>query len=168
MAEVRKITIEIVEGSGGGDDGDNKVKKKKKKKTDEEILEEKKKKASEQLWHQARDVFLISVEESLQRHFTLTENYMSQNIYANAKKSISLAMSAGASILEGAKIGSVFGPGGTIGGAIVGAATFAVQQQLQYQTRMSSYYQSLNASNYQSDFSQVRAGLIDGSKGTEN
>ena len=165
MAEVRKITIEIVEGSGGGDDEEDEEAKKKRK---EEQLKKKQANVLKNLGKETLDLVASTVEDSLQRHFTLTENYMSQNIYANAKKSISLVMSAGSSILNGAKIGSIFGPGGTAVGAIVGAASFAIQQQVQYQNRMSSYYQSLNASNYQSDFSQVRAGLIDGSKGTEN
>lgn len=166
MAEVRKITIEIVEGSGGGDGGgdDEEKKKKKKKKTEEEKFLD----AAKHIGQEFLNVIQTNVEQSLQRHFTLTENYMSQNIYNNAKKSISMVMNGAASIASMAKIGGLLGPVGAGFGAVAGAALFIAQQHENYQTRMSSYYQSLNASNYQSDFSQVRAGLIDGSKGTEN
>ena len=166
MAEVRSITIEIIDGSGGGEDDEDKKAKKKKK--EEEKLKEKQKNALKKFGQEALAMLTNAAEQSLQRHFTLTENYMSQNIYSNAKKTISLVTQGATSIASMAKIGGVFGPVGAVGGAIVGAVSFGVNTFIDYQTRMSSYYQSLNAGNYQSDFSQVRAGLVDGSRGTEN
>lgn len=166
MAEVRSITIEIINGSGGG--GDDEEKKLKKKKREEEKTKEKQKNALKKFGQEALELLGNAAEQSLQRHFTLTENYMSQNIYANAKKTISLVKQGATSIASMSQIGSVFGPVGAVVGAAIGAISFGVDTAIAYQTRMSSYYQSLNAGNYQSDFSQVRAGLVDGSRGTEN
>lgn len=169
MAEVRKITIEIVEGDGGGDDGE---KTKKKKKTKEEKEKENKKKAWKQIgknaFNEAKEMLISGVENSLQREYTLTENYMAQTTYANAKKSISMVTSLGTTIAGAAKVGSLAGGAGIAVSVGVAVVSWAFNQQIAYQTRMSSYYQSLNASNYQSDFSQIRAGLIDGGRGTEN
>lgn len=170
MAEVRKITIEIVEGDGGGDDGENKTKKKKK--TKEEKEKEKRQKAWKQIgknaFNAAKEILISGVENSLQRNYTLTENYMAQATYANAKKSISMVTSLGTTIAGAAKVGSLAGGAGIVASVGVAVVSWGVNQYISYQNRMSSYYQSLNASNYQSDFSQIRAGLVDGSKGTEN
>lgn len=170
MAEVRKITIEIVEGSGGGDDGEKKTKKKKK--TKEEKEKEKRQKAWKQIgknaFNTAKEMVISSVESSLQREYTLTENYMAQTIYANAKKSISMVTSLGTTIAGAAQVGSIAGGAGMLVSVGVAVTGWAFNQYIDYQNRMSSYYQSLNAGNYQSDFSQIRAGLIDGGRGTEN
>lgn len=172
MAEVRKITIEIVEGSGGGGGGsDDDEKKKKKTKAEREA--EKRKKAWQQIgknaFRSAKNIIISNVENSLQRQYTLTENYMAQTTYNNAKRAISTAVSLGTTLYGSLKLGLMTGnPVGVAASVAVSTAAWGFNQFTEYKNRMSSYYQSLNAGNYQSDFSQIRAGLIDGSKGTEN
>ena len=104
----------------------------------------------------------------MQREFSLSENYIAQQTYANASKAIGAVESFAGSVISGALVGAKFGPYGAIVGSVISGAVNIVSQYNVNQNRLSSYYQSLNASNYQSDFSQVRAGLIDGSRGTEN
>ena len=168
MAEVRKITIEIVEGEGGGDDGENK----KKKKTDEDKTRKRQEQTFKQIgkkaFNTAYQIISSGVENTLQREYTLTENYMSQTVYANAKNTISMVKDLGHSMVAAVKLGSLGGPVGIAASVGITAAAWTFSHVLSYQNRMSSYYQSLNASNYQSDFSQIRAGLIDGGRGTEN
>lgn len=171
MAEVRKITIEIVEKiSGGGGDGEETNKKKKK--TEEEKKAEARQKAWKQIgknaFETAKQVVISGVENSLNRYYSLTENYMAQTTYANAKKAISAGISLGSSLIGAAKVGMAAGPVGVGASVVIAGVAWGFSQWVSNQNRMSSYYQSLNASNYQSDFSQIRAGLIDGGRGTEN
>lgn len=107
-------------------------------------------------------------EFSLNRYCTLQEDYLSQQAISNAQTSISQLSQAGNSIMSGVVSMSAFGPWGMIAGGLIGAASFGVNQYTAYQQRMSSYYQKLNATNFQTSFAASRAGLTNQSRGTEN
>lgn len=184
MAEVRKITIEIVDGSGSGGGASSKGNSGDNEKSFKDDLKEilhpvktffSKRENGENeflilnyVYNNARSVIASSVSTTLQREFSLSENYIAQQTYANASKAIGAVESFAGSVISGALVGAKFGPYGAIVGSVISGAVNIVSQYNTNQNRLSSYYQSLNASNYQSDFSQVRAGLIDGSRGTEN
>ena len=57
---------------------------------------------------------------------------------------------------------------GNVVGAVATAGLAVINEGIQYYSRMSNYYQALNATNYQTGFSATRAGLVNDSRGTEN
>lgn len=102
------------------------------------------------------------------RYTTLQEDYLGQQFMSNVETTIGKVSGGINSISQGALTGSVFGTGGAIVGAALGALSYAGNQYIQYQQRMSGYYRNLNASNYEAEFSQTKLGLIDNGRGTEN
>lgn len=106
---------------------------------------------------------------AIDRYCTLQEDYMSKQAISNVRKTINVAQSGLGNIIGSAVTGAqVGGIGGAVGGAVIGAASFGLNTYLNYQQRMSSYYQQLNSTNFQTDFSASRLGLINNSRGTEN
>lgn len=101
------------------------------------------------------------INNSINRYFNLSENYIAQNYYNNVKTSIGKASSLITTLKVGGSIGGV-------AGMAVGLGMWGVGQYLQYSARMSSYYSGLNATNYGTAFGQERAGLYDNGRGTEN
>lgn len=164
-SDTRKITIEILgEGDGSGSSDKSKSKKndkKKNKKIKEEIIKaEAYKNAIKQSFNTAINV----AEFAMNRYFTLSEDYLSQNLYNNVKNSISKSIQLGKTAFSVATMAAT----GNIPGAIVTGATAIIDEGMQYYQRMSGYYQALNATNYQTGFSATRAGLVNDSRGTEN
>lgn len=104
---------------------------------------------------------------SIDRYCTLQEDYSTKQFLSNWKDTYGRAKGAASSIISGAASMSSFGVKGMIFGAALGAANFGFNQYMEYQKRMSSYYQKLNSTNYETGFAASRAGLI-GSSGTEN
>ncbi|MBR3208871.1 MAG: hypothetical protein IKF82_01240 [Bacilli bacterium] len=102
------------------------------------------------------------------RYFNLSEDYMAENQMALINAYTSRAKTLASDIYTGAKIGSAFGPLGTVVGVIAGAITYNVDKAIQIRERESSWYSQLNATNAQVGWSQARMGLIDGGRGTEN
>ena len=70
--------------------------------------------------------------------------------------------------ISGAITGSALGPAGAVAGAVIGTVGWGVNEIMNYQQRMSNTYQLLNSNNFSTNFAQVRAGLINGGRGTEN
>ena len=163
-SDTRKITIEII---GGDDKGDSKKQdnktdiKKNTKKIKKEIV---KAEAYKNAIVQVRDTTLNIAEMSLNRYFTLSEDYMSQNIYNNVKKSINKGMQ----LLKTTGAVATMAATGNVVGAVATAGLAVINEGIQYYSRMSNYYQALNATNYQTGFSATRAGLVNDSRGTEN
>lgn len=104
---------------------------------------------------------------SIDRYCNLQEDYSTKQFISNWQDTYSRTKSAASSLLSGVASMSNFGPWGMIAGGLMGAANFGFNQYMQYQKRMSSYYQNLNSTNYETGFAASRAGLI-GSSGTEN
>ena len=57
--------------------------------------------------------------------------------------------------------------GGAFGMAI-GAGAWVAKEAMAYNNTLSNYHSSLNAANFGTQFSNTRASLYDGGKGTEN
>lgn len=113
------------------------------------------------------DVALQTAEASFNRYATLQEDYLTQQAISNVKDTISRVKSGASNILSGASTGAIFGPWGAAAGAVIGAISWGTSQFVQYQERISGYYQQLNATNYQTNFAASKLGLSGGS-GTEN
>ena len=164
-SDARKITIEILDGSGGSDKDKEKETKKSTKKIKQEIIK------ADTFKKVAKDVnnsVLSLAEGTVNRFFTLNEDYMAQDLYNNVKNSINKAKSLkGTAISIGKVAKTIGGVAGATAGVALGAATI-VTEMVNYRQRMGSYYQALNATNYQTGFSATRAGLVNDSRGTEN
>lgn len=160
----RKITIEILsketsnnETSSGSINTPNKIKTLKKKEKNisgKGIL-------INQLYAQAKSNLGASISNSMNRYFNLSEDYIAEREINNFKISVNkitntISSVAGASIVGGPL-------GGTI--ALIGVG---VSEYLNNQQTLSNYYSSINASNYNTQFSRIRAGLVDNGRGTEN
>lgn len=173
MALGKTITIEIIDDnidrtdeSTPAQQAQNKEPKAKKKST-------KKEKSSVNVigmyaFNNVKNELVSTVTSTLNRQITLNENYLAQNNLNVAKKSLSLVSSLASSIYAGGKVGAIGGPVGSAIGAAIAATTWGMSQYISYQNRMSSYYQQLNSNNFNTEFSQVRAGLINNGRGTEN
>lgn len=163
-SDTRKITIEILDGSGETDK-EGKKEQKKPKKTTKKIKEEiikadAYKNAIKQVWNTTLNV----ANFSFNRYFTFSEDYISQNLYNNVLNSIN----KGKQLIGTAKTVAIMAATGNVVGAAVTAGVAVVNEGMQYYQRMSGYYQTLNATNYQTGFSATRAGLVNDSRGTEN
>ena len=109
-----------------------------------------------------------SIDLSLNRYFNMKENYIGQTDYNNFMRGINVVSSVGTSIIGGAMLGMKAGPIGAVAGATIGGVSAGINLFIGHQARLSNYYSSLNASNVSLQYGRERAGLIDGSKGTEN
>jgi hypothetical protein len=102
------------------------------------------------------------------RYITLNEDYITKQAVTNAMDSINRVKNMGSSVINGIATGaSTGGVVGAVIGGVTSAIDFGVNQYFEYQQKMSSYYQQLNATNFQTNFDASRLGLI-GSSGTEN
>lgn len=105
-----------------------------------------------------------SADFAWNRYCTLQEDYMSQQWVNNAKDTINRVTGVANSAIQGGMVGASFGPIGAAAGALIGAVGYGFSQYTEYQKRMSNYYQQLNSTNFQTEFSASRYGL----SGTEN
>lgn len=165
MALGKTITIEIIdnnidrEESTPAQEEQKKEPKAKKKST-------KKKKSKVSIigmyaFNNVKNELVSAVTSTLNRQTTLNENYLAQNNLNVMKKSISFAASFTSAIIAGKDAAGA-------AGIAVAAVAWGANQYISYQNRMSSYYQQLNSNNFNTEFSQVRAGLINNGRGTEN
>jgi hypothetical protein len=102
-----------------------------------------------------------SVNLGMRRYFSLTEDYIAENTLSNISVAINKGVGLASNIIAGA---SAAGPAG----AVVGMAAWGVTEFSNYQARMSGYYSSLNATNYNNSYERTRAGLVDNGRGTDN
>ena len=168
MADTRKITIEIIQKSEGGDTPELPNDNQAQEKTSSEGKSLLKSVILNQGYNTAKQMVISSVEASVNHYLTLTEDYMAQNTYNKVKVAISKVTSASSAIIGSAVAGSVAGPVGTAVGAIIETIGYGTSEFISYQSRMSGYYRSLNASNIDIDYAKRRTGLTNGSRGTEN
>ena len=111
---------------------------------------------------------LNAAEYGFDRYCTLQEDYMSQQAAQNIRNTVNKAKGLIGSMFSGAAAGSSAGPWGAVAGAVIGAASYGVEQYYSYQSRMSGYYQKLNSTNFETSFGASRLGLTNNSRGTEN
>lgn len=109
----------------------------------------------------AKKLITNTVDTTVNRNLSLTENYIGQQTLSNVKTILGKAESLFTSVAFGASVG---GPVG----AAVAVASWGTSQYFDYLNKKSSYYQALNATNAQTEFSQTRAGLYNEGKGTLN
>lgn len=112
-------------------------------------------------YDKAKGNVTTAANSMINRYFSLSENYMAENDYNN----IMTTINKGTGLFMSAKIG---GSLGGVPGTIIGVAAWGANEFISYQNRMSGYYQSLNATNYQTEFDRSRLGLTNEGKGTEN
>lgn len=175
MADTRKITIEILSDSydnlnveNNKQSVENTIQKIMKPMAKEQTNVNAKTIILNQSYQHAKQLLSQSIELTLNRAFSLTEDYINQNNYQNIRKAYSLAASFGSSLIGGAMVGGAAGPGGAAIGAIISVSSWGANQVIQNKAALSSYYQDLNAANFNTDFSRTRAGLVNEGRGTDN
>ena len=119
------------------------------------------------LAQQAMNIIEQSIEYGVTRHLNLTEDYIAQNNYNKIKSIYSLTKGAASAVASGISMGAAFGPAGLAAGMTIGLANWGINTTIQQSQRYSEYYQQLNATNFNTQYNQKRAGLYDGSRGTE-
>lgn len=97
----------------------------------------------------------------MNKNFTLKENYLMQRNVDNALTSINKVVSFGTSVAGGFLLGNV-------AGAAVAAVGWAANEAFTSFKRQDQAMMGLNTTNIQTAFQQTRAGLSDGSRGTQN
>lgn len=184
----RVVTIRIVGGGGSGDSSGKETKQKSVEFDPRKILSKtldeafptlakvKNSELAQFTIKKASAVLNSSVSYATNRYFSLKEDYLSENVYNNIKSGVTKGLGMASSLISGAaagaKTGSVFGPVGTAVGAVLGAAVggfgYGANQYVQYQQKMSGYYQQLNATNAQTQFQAKRLGLSNEGQNTLN
>lgn len=184
----RVVTIRIVGGGGSGDSSGKETKQKSVEFDPRKILSKtldeafptlakvKNSELAQFTIKKASAVLNSSVSYATNRYFSLKEDYLSENVYNNIKSGVTKGLGMASSLISGAaagaRTGSVFGPVGTAVGAVLGAAVggfgYGANQYVQYQQKMSGYYQQLNATNAQTQFQAKRLGLSNEGQNTLN
>ena len=184
----RVVTIRIVGGGGSGDSSGKETKQKSVEFDPRKILSKtlneafptlakvKNSELAQFTIKKAGAVLNSSVSYATNRYFSLKEDYLSENVYNNIKSGVTKGLGMASSLISGAaagaKTGSVFGPVGTAVGAVLGASVggfgYGLNQYVQYQQKMSGYYQQLNATNAQTQFQAKRLGLSNEGQNTLN
>lgn len=184
----RVVTIRIVGGGGSGDNSGKETKQKSVEFDPRKILSKtldeafptlakvKNSELAQFTIKKAGSVLNSSVSYATNRYFSLKEDYLSENVYNNIKSGVTKGLGMASSLISGAaagaKTGSVFGPVGTAVGAVLGASVggfgYGANQYVQYQQKMSGYYQQLNATNAQTQFQAKRLGLSNEGQNTLN
>lgn len=184
----RVVTIRIVGGGGSGDSSGKETKQKSVEFDPRKILSKtldeafptlakvKNSELAQFTIKKAGAVLNSSVSYAANRYFSLKEDYLSENVYNNIKSGVTKGLGMASSLISGAaagaKTGSVFGSVGTAVGAVLGASVggfgYGLNQYVQYQQKMSGYYQQLNATNAQTQFQAKRLGLSNEGQNTLN
>lgn len=107
------------------------------------------------------------VDSTVGNYLSMTENYIGEQIYQNAKTGISKVTSVISSVGGGLALGGGFTPAGAVG-AVVGLVSWGVGEVFSIRERNIQINQSLNASAFQREFMGTRYGLINEGRGTEN
>jgi len=97
----------------------------------------------------------------MNKHFTLKENYLMQRNVDNALTTINKVASFGTSVAGGFLLGNV-------PGAAVAAVGWVANEAFTAFKRQDQTMMGLNTTNIQTAFQRTRAGLSDGSRGTQN
>lgn len=109
----------------------------------------------------AKRSVLQTAEAMKQRYFALADDYIGERNYNQAKAIIEKTVGLGTAVIGGAQIGGW-------AGAIIGMGGWAMNNAIQIITTQSMARISIANGNYERDFAQMRAGLYDGGRGTEN
>lgn len=119
-------------------------------------------------YNQVKGNITQAVSTMWNRYANLKEDYMAQNNVNLAKGIIGRVAQYGTAALSGAMLGSAAGPIGAVVGAAVAVTGTFVSNLINYGAEISAYNEQNNALNIQTGYSRLRAGLVDGGRGTEN
>lgn len=122
---------------------------------------------------QAINIVSSAASYSLNRYFSVKEDYLAENVYNEVSSKVSIAKSVYSGGKQGAQFGGQIGGGigaiiGAVVGGIYGGATSSIQKHIEYQKRRAAYSQQLNATNAQNDFQSKRIGLSNEGQNTLN
>ena len=180
MADTRKITIEILgDESSSSSDSQNKKEDTETKigTTINKIMHPIKSAETatigktvilNQAYQQAKQMLTQTIDLSLNRYYTLTEDYLGQTNYQHIRTAYGKVTGLASSIAGGAMTGGMAGPVGAVVGAVISATSWGINQSIQNKANLSGYYQDLNAANFNTQFNRTRAGLVNEGRGTEN
>lgn len=164
----KSITIRLAfkPGKGGGGEGGCGRKPKKPKKPRDREAE---KRAEGNRWatfyllsNTARMV-AGSVEALGKNYYRMNEDYSGENTFQNAKRYVANVTNIATHAYTG-----FLATNGQAYGAIVGAGVALANALVDRQTDIALAYQKLREDNYDDYYLGVRAGLIDGGRGTDN
>lgn len=177
MADNRKIVIEIVDKTDNTeisqlssklDIDPQKIKKEKTAKQKNEF-QHLTSVLLNQAWQQAKSLAVNALNSTANRYFNLKEDYMNENLYNNIKQVYQTSSSIVNSTIGGAITGATVGGGvGAAIGAGIGLVGSSISEGMNAYNKISTIYSKLQTNNYNAVFNQTRAGLTNGSKGTEN
>ena len=102
----------------------------------------------------------VFANQSLNRYYNITEDYIGENYKQNFEKALNTAQNISTSVIQGAIAGGV-------GGAFVGAVSSVTSTIASERQRINNYYTNLNATNYQTEFNRTRSVLVDNNRNTE-
>ena len=104
----------------------------------------------------------------LNRQFNLDEDYKAQMTMNNTLNIIGGITGMVGSTATGALLGLKYGPVGAVVGATIGLASNLVTSAIQYYQKKDQENLRLTQIRHDATFNQMRLGLIDGGRGTEN
>lgn len=117
----------------------------------------------------AKQLIQNTVQVSLNRYYSMSENYIEQNEYRNIMTGVSKVTSLGGTVIGGITSGGVLlGPVGAVAGGLFAAGGWVANEAINAKATRSQYYSMINASNINTTYMRERAGLYMNGKGTEN
>lgn len=119
-------------------------------------------------WEQSKSLIKNSAMYVVGRYFNLTENYKGEQDLQNTLSVLGNVIGAGTSIVGGAIAGAKAGPVGIVAGAAVGAVFWTANTALNAFKAWDNQRIQLATMNIESSFQQVRLGLVDNGRGTQN
>lgn len=169
MAKSGKIvTIRLAFKPGkGGDGGGGGRGRKKPKKPKKHIDREAQRRAERNRWatfyllNNTARMVAGSVEALAKNYYRMNEDYSGENTFQNAKRYVS----AGANIATHAVTGFL---SGGVAGAVIASGVALSNALIGRQGDIADAYRKLREDNYDDYYLGVRAGLIDGGRGTDN
>lgn len=171
MAETRKITIEITQSGEKGQDhvldklnnsGDTKATGKASSESLVSTI------LVNQAFNQVKGIVKNVATYSINKHFTLKENYLMQQALDNTINTISRVGSFALTMVGGAKLGSAGGPWGAIIGGTIASVGWGINEGFNIYKKLDQSQMALNQTNAEIVFSRTRAGLTNESRGTIN
>ena len=120
------------------------------------------------IYREAKQNLSQIAKTAYNRYTTLSEDYKVGDRYSVITNNVGKAVSLVESAYMGAMVGSAAGPWGALAGAAIGATSTIISHTISHYDKLSDYYSQLNMNDYRTEFGRVRAGLIDGGRGTEN
>lgn len=165
--ETRKIVIEIVSKGATTPSQSQKIIEKVQKTETTETIETIKEGTLvssvvvNQAFNQVKGLVKNAAFYYMNKNFTLKENYLMQRNVDNALTSINKVASFGVSVAGGFALGNW-------AGAAVAAVGWSANEAFNIFKRQDQTMMGLNTTNIQTAFQQTRAGLSDGSRGTQN